>query len=141
LGTAHQALTKLHKLGLLNRERKGKMYFYSFNMKSPVAKQFKVLFNVWTLNDLVNQIKHLSERVILFGSCAEGTDTEDSDIDLFVLTSDTKAVQHRIMEYGCKLDRKISPIIVDPNELAKLKSSDKPLYERISRGIILWEQE
>jgi hypothetical protein len=84
LGTAHQALTRLHRLGLLDREKKGRMYFYSFNMKNAVAKQYKILFNVSALNDLVNHIKQFSEKVVLFGSCAEGTDTEHSDIDLFV---------------------------------------------------------
>lgn len=117
------------------------MYFYRLNMKNAVAKQFKVLFNVSALDDLVNRIKQLSERVILFGSCAEGTDAEDSDIDLFVLTSDIETVQRRIMEYGRKLHRRISPIVVDSSGLAKMKSVDKPLYERVSRGITLWEQE
>lgn len=141
LGAVHQTLSKLYILGLLNREKKGRMYFYSFNIESAVAKQFKVLFNVSALDELVDRIKHLSERVMLFGSCAEGTDVEDSDIDLFVLTSDVETVQRRIREYERKLDRRISPIVVNSSGLAKLKSRDKPLYERVSRGISLWEQE
>jgi predicted nucleotidyltransferase len=141
LGAVHQALAKLYGLGLLDREKRGRMYFYSFNMKSAISKQFKVLFNVSALDDLVDRIKQFSERVILFGSCAEGTDIKDSDIDLFVLTSDTKTVQHEVAVYEQKIDRKLSPIIINSNELAKMKKRDKPLYERVLRGITLWERE
>lgn len=141
LGTVHQTLAKLYRLGLLNREKRGRMYLYSFNMKSAVARQFKVLFNVSALDDLVDQIKQTSERVVLFGSCAEGTDVEESDIDLFVLSSDVEVVQSKISKYERMFDRRISPIVVDSRGFAKIKSKDKSLYERISRGIRLWERE
>lgn len=40
-------------------------------------------------NEIVERLKPLDpERVILFGSYAYGTPTEDSDIDLYVITKD-----------------------------------------------------
>lgn len=141
MGAANQILRKLHEADLVEKDRRGRTNFYRANLKSPIARQFKVLFNVWALNDLVDQIKHTSQRVVLFGSCAEGTDVEESDIDLFVLSSDVEGVKNKISEYERTFDRRISPIVVDSKGLAEIKSKDKSLYERISRGIRLWERE
>jgi len=141
VGAVNQILKKLHKAGLVERDRRGRANFYRANLKNPVARQFKVLFNVSALDDLVDQIKQASERVVLFGSCAEGTDVEESDIDLFVLSSDVEVVRSKISEYERMFDRRISPIVVDSRGFAKIKSKDKSLYERISRGIRLWERE
>lgn len=141
VGAVNQILRKLHEAGLVEKDRRGRTNLYRANLESPVARQFKILFNVLTLNDLINKIKQVSERIVLFGSCAEGTDVRDSDIDLFVLTSDIEAVQHEVRVCEQKIDRRLSSIIIDSNELAKMKERDKPLYERIFRGVTLWERE
>jgi len=141
VGAVNQILRKLHEAGLVKKDKRGRTNLYKANLKSPVARQFKILFNVLTLNDLITKIKQVSERIVLFGSCAEGTDVKDSDIDLFVLTSYAETVQHEVAVYEQKIDRRLSSIIIDSNELAKMKKRDKPLYERIFRGITLWERE
>jgi len=141
VGAVNQFLRKFHKVGLVEMSRRGKTNLYRANLKNPVARQFKVLFNVLTLNEMVDKTKEKSDRIVLFGSCAEGTDVADSDIDLFVLTSDIETIQREVRLYERKIDRRIAPIIVDSNELAKMKTKDKPLYERISKGITLWERE
>jgi predicted nucleotidyltransferase len=139
-GSANKILRRLSELGVLNRERRGRMVFYSLNIKNAVARQFKVLFNVYSLNSLVEEVKHDCTRIILFGSCSEGTDVKESDVDLFVLTNEKERVKLKISAYG-KAEKRITPIIVDSNELAKLRKEDKPLYDRILKGIILWESE
>ena len=41
------------------------------------------------INDIINKLKKInSEKVILFGSHAYGTASDESDIDLIVVTSD-----------------------------------------------------
>jgi len=141
VGAVNQFLRKFYKIDLVEMSRRGKTNLYRANLKNPIARQFKVLFNVLTLNELIDKIKDDSDRIVLFGSCAEGTDVKDSDIDLFVLTSDIKTIQREVRLYERKIDRKIAPIIINPNELAKMKTKDKPLHERISKGITLWERE
>ncbi len=141
VGAVNQILRKLHEAGLVEKDRRGRTNLYRANLESPVARQFKILLNVLTLNDLIDKIKQVSERIVLFGSCAEGTDVRDSDIDLFVLTSDIETVQHEVRVCEQKIDRRLSSIIIDSNELAKMKERDKPLYERIFRGVTLWERE
>jgi len=141
VGSVNQILKKLHEIGLVEKDKRGRTNFYKMNLKSPISRQLKVLFNVSALDDLVCKIREGSERIVLFGSCAEGTDVKNSDIDLFVFTSNVETVQRKISRYEERLDKRISLIVVDSSGLAKMKSKDKPLYERISRGITLWERE
>ncbi|MFP3984662.1 MAG: nucleotidyltransferase domain-containing protein [Candidatus Bathyarchaeia archaeon] len=141
VGAVNQFLRKFHQAGFVEMSRRGKTNLYRANLKNPAARQFKVLFNVLALNELIEKIKEVSDRVVLFGSCAKGTDVRDSDIDIFVLTSDVETVQREVRLYKQKINRRIAPIIVDSNGLAKMKTKDKPLYERISKGITLWEHE
>ncbi|MCP8309573.1 MAG: hypothetical protein H3Z54_12930 [archaeon] len=46
-----------------------------------------------------------------------------------------KEVMEKVSAYQKKLERRPSPIIVNANELAKLKREDRPLYERILKAL------
>lgn len=139
-GSANKILRKLSEIKVLNRSKRGRMVFYSLNMKNAVARQFKVLFNVYSLNELIEEIKQDCKRIILFGSCSEGTDVKESDVDLFILTNEKNRVKSIVNTYQ-KAGKRIAPIIVNSNEFIKLRREDKPLYDRILKGILLWESE
>jgi predicted nucleotidyltransferase len=140
-GSANKMLRLLTDVDFLIRERKGRMAFYKLNVKDPVVRQFKVLINVYALKSLLGSLRQQSRRIVLFGSCAQGTDVKESDVDIFILTSEKNIVRRRISEFNSRNERKIAPIIIDANEFAKLRKEDKPLYENIERGIALWESE
>lgn len=140
-GSANSILRKLSEEEILKRKKIGRMVFYRFNDRNPVARQLKILFNVYSLQKLVDQLEPHCKRIILFGSCAEGLDGSESDIDIFILTQEKKEVLEKVSNYQKNLDRKLSPIVVNANEFAKLKREDRPLYERILKGIVLWESE
>jgi predicted nucleotidyltransferase len=140
-GSANKILRLLADQGFLTRERKGRMVFYSLNRAEAVVKQFKTLSNVYLLKGLTDRMKEGSRRIVLFGSCAQGTDTKDSDIDLFVLTSTKNVIRRQIRDFNRTSDRKVAPVVIDTNELTTLKQEDKPLYENVQRGIVLWEKD
>ena len=140
-GSANKILRKLSEVKILERNKKGRMVFYKLNFKSAVAKQLKVLFNIYSLNELVESIKLGCKRVLLFGSCSEGTDVKESDIDIFILTDEKDKIKLKVSAYQKKIERRIAPVIVNSSEFAKLRNEDKPLYERILKGITLWESE
>src|SRR4030065_1879764 len=119
-GSAGRILKQLSQIGVLEKEKKGRMVFYRLNMKNAVARQFKILFNVYSLNKLVGEIKLDSKKVILFGSCSEGTDTDESDIDLLILANEKNLLGSKINSYQ-GTDRKIAPIIVNSNGFVKLR--------------------
>lgn len=141
LGSANKTLRLLAKLGFLTREEKGRLAIYKLNQKEPTVKQFKILVNTFALKPLIDELKGVSKRVVLFGSCAQGIDTKESDIDLLVITDEKEQVSKMISRYNRNSERKVTPITVDMNEYVRLKREDKPLYENIERGIPLWEAE
>lgn len=140
-GSANKMLRLLAREGFLLRQGRGRIVLYRLNTKEPAARQFKILVNVFGLRPLVGGLKDHARKIILFGSCAEGTDVKDSDIDVLVLTSEKDIVRRKVSEFSRKGERKIAPIIVGANELVRLKNRDKPLYENIERGITLWETD
>lgn len=140
-GSANGVLRKLAGIDILNREKKGIMVFYRLNTKNPVTKGLKVLCNIWGLEELVSETKKKSKKIILFGSCADGTDVEESDIDILVVTEEKKAVKEIMSDFSRKVRRNISPVLVDFNEFVKMRRDDAAFYERVDRGIVLWEEE
>jgi len=139
VGSANRVLPDLVENGLVVKEEKGKIHIYRYNIDDPTARQLKVLFNMLELKDIVEGIKPHAKRVILFGSCSEGTDIKESDMDLFILTDEKEAVAENLKTLHTR--RSISPIIVDVNEYISLRNQDLPLYDEILRGITLWERE
>lgn len=141
VGETNKILKKLVRHAIVTEEKRGRTYFYRFNTGNALARQIKIMITVSTLNSLVEEIKQFSPKIVLFGSCAEGTDTAESDIDLFVLTVEKIKVRTKINQYSARMERKVSAIIVDPSQLSSMKSKDKALYERIMDGIVLWQGE
>jgi len=131
------AANALYEAGFLKRERRGRMNFYTVNDRHPFVRQFKILDTIALLRPLLTQLQPLSRRVVLFGSCAQGTDAADSDVDLFVLTSDRSRVMALISHN--RLERPVQPVIISNQELATMKQNDPAFYEQVQRGIILWE--
>jgi predicted nucleotidyltransferase len=75
--------------------------------------------------------------MILFGSCSVGEDSEESDIDLYLETTDRPATKTLISLGEPGVSRKISPIIVSPDDAVQLRTRDRPLFERIQGGKLL----
>lgn len=140
-GGANQMLRSFANLGLLLREKQGRMLFYRANMDNPLVRQFKILFTLFQLDDLIKQAKAFSRRIILFGSCAEGTDVKESDIDLLLLTDEKSQLTNTVHKFNAKSQRRIAPIILDPQGFSKLRREDTALFDRISRGIVLWQKD
>jgi len=131
------ALRKLAKDKLVLREKKAKIYVYSVDPKKPIIKQLKILKNILLLQDIMKQLKECSQRIVLFGSCARGENTGDSDIDLFILTNTPKAADEIIKKN--KLKKKLQPIVRNATQYVKMETSGSVFYEEIQYGITLWE--
>jgi len=140
-GSANKILRMLANLDFLTREERGRMAIYGLNLEEPTVRQFKILVNVFALKGLVDKLRQSSRKVVLFGSCSQGTDTKDSDIDLLVVSQEKGQVKRLISGFNQKNERKVAPIVVDMNECVLLKKEDKPLYENMERGVTLWEAE
>jgi predicted nucleotidyltransferase len=80
---------------------------------------------------------------VLYGSCAQGTDTSESDLDLFVVSSRKNEVSNVISDF--KFPRgyeniHIQSVIRTPAELLKGSESGHAFMQEVERGIVLWEK-
>jgi predicted nucleotidyltransferase len=136
-GATNQTLRLLHELNVVTREKKGNVFLYRVNPDNHILKQFKIFENVIFLRDMVEVIKKYCREIILFGSCADGTNAADSDIDVYILTDYKDKVHKTLHKY--KTGKPLKPIIADPLELAELKDKDKVFYGQIMKGITMWK--
>ena len=136
IGGTHKVLRSLHTMGFVIEKKSGKNIYYRVNTANPSVKNFKIFMTTTELNPLINELKKTAEKIILFGSCATGEDTSDSDIDLFILTQDAQKVNEYLKKKH--LERKIQAVVVNAAGLVKLKEKDKAFYQEINKGMVLW---
>ena len=100
------------------------------------------------LSELVEGIleimKSSVEQIILYGSVARGTDTEESDVDIAVLVRGvlTSEIQELlsgfVVDMNLKYDKVFSVLDIDYYNFRKWESVT-PFYQNMAReGIVLW---
>jgi len=139
LGSASRSLNLLEKENLVNKEEKGKLSRYKANMENPILRELKILFTLFETEELIKDLKLISNQIILYGSCATGEDTMDSDIDLFIHSDNSKKINKSINKHQTYIGRTVSLVVFNDMELRKLKQKDKPFYSRIKKGRLLYE--
>jgi len=137
-GATNQVLRLLLKLDILSRKKKGNIFLYKMNFNNDILKQFKKFEILLGIQKLIQDIQPYCYKIILFGSCANGSNTSKSDLDLFVKTEHKDKVQKLINKYRTS-KFEIRPIIQDPLEITVAKKVDKVFFEQVKKGIMLWE--
>ncbi len=108
-------------------------------MQNFLLREFKIILTLLEIDPFILRLKEVSTRIILFGSCAAGEDTIDSDIDIFIESDNKIEVATLHDHYQEEISRKISPLILDSSEFRNLGAKDRPLFERIKMGKIIYE--
>lgn len=138
VGAVNQSLNLLSKKGFLIREDIAGASFYRVDDKNPAVRQFKIFLNVSETIPLLEKIKGECSKIILFGSCAEGSDEEWSDVDLLIITQNPEEIRKALSGFSKLGGRPVQTIIIRPSEWLVYKEKDAPFYERVSRGILLF---
>jgi len=136
--TCHKILEKKVKENLIKKEKLGNLSLYFINSSNSLVRQQKVTRAVKLLKPLVEKLSNFSEKIILFGSAAEGTDTAESDIDLFILTNGKDSVCKIISRL--KVRKRIHFVIKNYLEWLEIKDKNKLFFEELKKGRILWEE-
>jgi predicted nucleotidyltransferase len=142
-GSANRALNELYSTGAVTRRGEGKMYFYSIDSSNAALTEFKKLVNLLLIEQLVAQLAKISSRIVLYGSCALGTDNSESDLDLFIVSKHKKQASNLITSFAFPRGFEnihIQPVIKTPVELLKKGESEQAFIEEVERGIVLWEK-
>ena len=130
-------LKSLRKQGLV----KGVM----LDSGSPELRGWKILLNIQAISPYLTKFaKTIGAKGIgLYGSCSDGTDTSESDLDLWVKT-DAPPPDIAIAKGKALLreatGREISVFIVTKERIISLQKTDPPLYYSLSHSFHLWSE-
>lgn len=144
IGQTSKVLNDLLKARLVEKERRGKTELYRILGNSPVLRIYKVLNTLVFIDPLIQRLKKVSDRIILYGSCAKGINMEDSDLDLLIVSNNREKVLDVIAKYPYDEHRgfsEIKPVIKKSSEWATLEEKDSVFYSELQKGILLYEKE
>ncbi len=117
-------LIQLESIGLLKSRISGKQKYYSLNTEHMLFPEFKsmILKTVGIGDIIANAIKDKDDIIIAFiyGSYAKNTESEDSDIDLFVIGDiSSKDLQGAVSNIESQTKREINHTVYSAKELKK----------------------
>ena len=132
------AMRQLIRQGFIKKETRGNLGIYSADTSNPAVKQFKALMNTLELKGAIEKLKMHAISITLYGSCARGEDTINSDMDIFIVTHDADDI--KVVLKGIKMKRRIQAVIKTPVEMVTFKQKEALYYSEVTRGIKLWEE-
>lgn len=138
-GSVHAILKKFEGLGIADSKRVGNSVIYEVRKNNPMIKSFRIFDNLLEIEQLIDELKKHTRKIILFGSCSRGEDNSESDIDLLIIADETEKDIAMELINGYTIEREIKPIIVDEIEFMDMEKSDAVFYKEIMKGIELWE--
>ncbi len=103
----------------------------------PTVQVLKSFAAICDLEGLRALLEPLSQKVILYGSRADGTGSSDSLYDLCVVGDAPAEVQKTAEQHP--LGKLIGVLVFTADEFAALESEDPALVQKLSRGIVLWD--
>ena len=130
-------------LGKENILKKSKSKFHVTN--NSLIKSLKIMFNIQKINPTAFKTfkKHKVRTVGLYGSCAKGTNTENSDVDLWIKIDKLK--EKKIIELASEVRRKIENakiLFFDDKKIKMLKKKDPLFYYSLYFGsVIIYGEE
>lgn len=133
-GTVSLAVNKLNVIGIV----KGK----KVDLQNPLTRSLKVLVTITKLIDrgTVRMLKGYAIAAGLYGSSAKGTDTSDSDIDLWIKPKTDLSqleVSALTRKVSSMLNRQVQIIILDKAMLEKIKKENINFYYALVFGSII----
>jgi predicted nucleotidyltransferase len=116
------------------RKEKGKLVVAD----NASVKAVKILLNVKRIDTRIFGKYPFVTAVGLYGSCARGENTEDSDVDLWVRVKDVE--ESRIAPLTSEINKKIKNaklLFLNDKKIEKLRKEDIMFYHSLSFGSII----
>ncbi len=133
--TASKVLKELKKKGILKSKKIKNMILYRANLESDLYRDIKLFYNIRKMKEsgLIKELNRvfIKPTIILFGSAANGLDTEDSDFDILVISEVKKEI--KLYKFEKKINRKIQILVTE--DIHKIKN--KNLINSILNGIVI----
>ena len=136
-GEVSKAVKVLKECGLVRSSQNGRNMVCFVDRRLPVFARLRTAFNLFEIVPKIVVLQECADKIVLFGSCGQGTDTVDSDIDLLVIARDKIKADKAARKI--KLSRPVQWVIKTPQEYVVMNSKERVFAGEISQGIILWE--
>ena len=134
--TASKKLKEFSKQSILKHRKERILELYKANLESYAYRDLKTYYTIRKLrnSNLIESLNefYLKPAIILYGSSSKGMDTETSDIDLIIISENTKEFPKK-KEYEKKLGKDIHIFAV--KKLSELEN--KHLINNVLNGIVL----
>jgi len=138
LPSVNNVLKELAQMNFVKRSREGKQVYNILNFEHPLVRQFKVFLNILSLFPFLEDLKSVVDKIILYGSVVEGSNREESDIDILVV-SDRPAEEIQGVSEKHRLDDRVQLVIKTKAEYLTLRDREPVFYEEVHRGIVYYE--
>ena len=123
----------LVKEGFLGKKKR--KYYVKSNI---LVKSLKIFFNLTKINPKIFKKYKFVKAVGIYGSCAKGTNTESSDVDVWIKVNSLN--QKSIPKLTSELRKKVENIkilLLDDEKLEILKKEDPLFYYSLYFGSVL----
>jgi DNA-binding transcriptional ArsR family regulator len=137
-GAASLGLRRLRAMGLTRSEHRGNMVLYKLEEEKQLVRSYRLFLTLLELDPLVEDLKDACERIILFGSAAEGTEREGSDVDLLIVAIDKEGIDGTLRKYRTIKGLPLNTVVLTPGELLNLSRTNKAFHDRATGGLVLW---
>ena len=139
-----RALKRIEHTGLVTKTKRGNMVYYKGDRMHPAFEDLKRVFlKTVALGDALREaLAPLADKVklaFIFGSLAQGKETTQSDIDLFLvgelsLRETTKVLGSIVPELG----REFNPVVYPTEEFKKKARENHHFITEVIRGPKIW---
>ena len=110
---------------------------FLMNHNASFVKGIKVLLNLSAIDTRILKKYPFIEAVGLYGSCAKGENTEDSDADMWMRLGDVaESKQAALAAHLRKKIRNVKPLFLSAEKVKELKAKDELFYHALSFGSI-----
>ncbi|MFH1507943.1 MAG: nucleotidyltransferase domain-containing protein [Candidatus Omnitrophota bacterium] len=105
---------------------------------SSLTRGIKIFLNIQAINSAIFKKFNFIEAAGLYGSCAKGENTEDSDVDIWFKVSDVGDA--KIASLTAEINKKIrnaKPLFLTAQKIEKMKKEDELFYHSLAFGSII----
>lgn len=136
-GEVSKAAKVLKDSGFVQTKKSGRNVVCFVDRRLSVFGRLRTAFNLLEIMPAVVALQNHADKIVLFGSCVQGVDSNDSDIDILVVGRDKIKINKTAQKI--KLSRPVQWVIKTPQEYMIMNSKEKVFAEEIAAGIVLWE--
>jgi predicted nucleotidyltransferase len=139
-----RALKRIERTGLVTKTKRGNMVYYKSERMHPAFEDLKRVFlKTVALGDVLREaLTPLADKVklaFIFGSLAQGRETAQSDIDLFLVGKISLRETSKILgPVTSELGREFNPVVYPPEEFKKKARENHHFINEVISGPKIW---